>query len=183
MAITSRVFTAEDLLRMPDDGFRYELLRGALRKMSPAGHFHGRIAGEIFLSLGNHVKATGLGRVYAAETGFKLDGNPDHVRAPDVAFVRQERVDSVQEREGFWPGPPDLAVEVLSPGDSYSEVKEKALDWLSVDTRLVIVVDPCTRTATVYNSPSSSVALGVDDILDGGDVVPGWKLGIADIFE
>lgn len=183
MATTiQRLFTADELWRMPADGFRYELVHGELRKMSPAGHTHGQIAGELIVSLGQHVKALRLGRVYAAETGFKLAGQPDHVRAPDVAFIRQERLDEAGEVTGFWPGAPDLAIEVLSPGDTYSEVEEKVLDWLAAGTRLVIVVDARRRTATVYSSPTAMTVLGVDDTLDGGDVVPGWQLRVADIF-
>ena len=88
MDTTPRLMTAEELLHMPDDGFRYELIRGELRKMAPAGHQHGRIAINVTTPLDQHVRAHGLGTVYAAETGFKLASNPDVVRAPDVAFIR-----------------------------------------------------------------------------------------------
>jgi len=179
---TGRVFTADDLLRMADDGFRYELLRGELRKMSPAGHQHGRIAGELLISLGQHVKTRRLGRVYAAETGFKLASHPDHVRASDVAFVRQEGLDETGDAPGFWPGAPDLAIEVLSPGDTYSEVEEKVLDRLAAGTNLVIVIDPRQRSATAYRSPTAIRVLGASDVLDGADVVPGWAIPVADIF-
>ena len=97
-----------------------------------------------------HVRANKLGRVYAAETGFRLALDPDTVRAPDVAFVRQERIEEVGKVEGYWPGAPDLAVEVISPGDLYTEVEEKVFTWLEGGTRLVIVVDPRRRTAAVF---------------------------------
>jgi len=96
--------TAAALLQMPDDGFRYELVRGELRKMSPAGHQHGKIAAILTGSLFHHVIHHDLGVVYAAETGFKLGSNPDHVRAPDVAFVRRERAEQAGNLEGYWPG-------------------------------------------------------------------------------
>src|SRR3982751_5222344 len=95
--------TAEELLRVPDDGFRYELLRGEPRKMAPASHEHGRIAINISTPLDQHTRANKLGRVYAAETGFKVASNPDTVRAPDVAFVSQERLDQVGNIKGYWP--------------------------------------------------------------------------------
>ena len=87
---------------MPDDGLRRELIHGEVKTMAPAGHQHGRIAQRIAPSLGQHVATHKLGEVYAAETGFKLASNPDHVRAPDAAFVRRERVITVGEVEGFW---------------------------------------------------------------------------------
>lgn len=182
MTITAQLLTAEDLLRMPDDGFRYELVRGELRKMSPSGHTHGKIAMRISVPLGNYVWKKKLGEVYAAETGFKLASNPDTVRAPDVAFVQKDRVKAAEDVQGFWPGAPDLAVEVLSPGDTYSEVDEKVLDWLDAGTRMVVVVDPRNRSVTVYRSRDNIAILSENDTLNGGEVVPGWKLLIKEIF-
>jgi Uma2 family endonuclease len=118
MSTTIQPTTANDLLQMPDDGFRYELVRGELTKMSPAGNKHGRFAANITGSLVPHVKANKLGAVYAAETGFWLASEPDTVRAPDVAFVSQKRLDEVGDVDGFWPGAPDLVVEVISPSDT-----------------------------------------------------------------
>ena len=86
MTTETRQSTAEELLRMPDDGSRYELVRGELRKMPPAGNEHGYLAGEVLGELRSYVKANNLGRTYAAETGFKISSDPDTVRAPDAAF-------------------------------------------------------------------------------------------------
>ena len=142
--VTSQPFTAEALLAL-DDGFRYELARGELRKMSLAGSNHGYLAGELSAELRNHVKAHKLARVYAAETGFKLTSNPDTVRAPDVAFVSQERLERVGPITGYRPGAPDLAAEVVSPNDTYREVEEKVFGWLHHGTRLVLVVNPLKK--------------------------------------
>ncbi len=182
MATTTQRITAEDLLRMPDDGFRYELVKGELRKMAAAGHQHGRIAINVTMSLGQHVRAHDLGNVYAAETGFKLASDPDTVRAPDVAFIRRERVAEVGDAGGYWPGAPDLAVEVISPGDTYTEVEEKILEWLDAGTRMVIVVNPRRRVVTVYRSMADITILTENDMLDGGDVVPGWSMPVRDVF-
>ena len=100
---------------MPDDGFRYELVQGELRLMTPAGNVHGRVAMNFGIALGSYVKDHNLGAEYAAERGFRLASDPDTVRAPDVAFVSRVRVESVGEVEGFWSGAPDLAVEVVYP--------------------------------------------------------------------
>lgn len=181
MTITDLI-TADELLQMKDDGFRYELSRGELIKMSPAGHHHGRIALNFTTPLDQFVRANQLGAVYAAETGFKLAENPDVVRAPDAAFIRRERVEEVGQTGGFWPGAPDLAAEVVSPGDTYAEVQDKIADWLDAGTRLVVVVKPSTQTVDLYRSRSDIRILTIDDVLDGGEVVPNWTLPVRDIF-
>ncbi len=173
--------TADALLTL-NDGFRYELVRGELRKMSPAGGNHGYLASEFSAELRNHVKAHNLGRVYAAETGFKLASNPDTVRAPDVAFVSRERVEETGPVTGYWPGAPDLAAEVVSPSDTYSGVEEKVFGWLHHGTRLVLVVNPLKKTVTVYRSSTEITRLTEEDVLEGGDVVPGWTLSLKDFF-
>lgn len=180
-AVPSAV-TADELLRMPDDGLRRELVRGELRVMTPAGHDHGRVAMRIGSRLDRYVEANGLGVVYAAETGFRTESDPDSVRAPDVAFVRGERVEEAAGSPGFFPGAPDLAVEVVSPGDSYGEVEEKVFDWLAAGCRMVVVVNPRKRSAAVYRSRTDIVLLTVDEALDGGDVVPGWMLPLRELF-
>ena len=176
------VTTAEQLLDLKDDGFRYELVRGELRKMSPAGHEHGRITVNVTASLFQHVKSHDLGAVYAAETGFVLATDPDLVRAPDAAFIRRERVAASGHEEGFWRGAPDLAIEVISPSDTYIEVEEKVGDWLEAGTRMVVVVNPRTRSARVYHARDQIQILTEDDSLDGGAVVPGWTLRLREVF-
>jgi Uma2 family endonuclease len=182
MDVVRQQVTADELLHMPDDGFRYELVRGELRRMTPAGSAHGRVAMSIGTAMNNHVKAHCLGTVYAAETGFRIGTDPDTVRAPDVAFVGRDRVEAVGEVEGFWPEASLLAVEVISPGDSYADVEEKVFDWLDAGTKLVIVVNPRQRSATVYKSPTDITALAEANVLDGGDVVPGFELPVREIF-
>ena len=179
---TAALVTADELLLMKDDGIRYELVRGELRKMSPAGHRHGRIALNLTTPLDQFVRANQLGAVYAAETGFKLTADPDVVRAPDVAFIRRDRVEAVGETGGFWPGAPDLAAEVLSPGETSGEVEDKIADWLDAGTRLVVVVDPENQTVTLYRSHKDVRVLTIDDVLEGGEVVPDWTLPVRDIF-
>ncbi len=182
MSTTTLLMTAEELLAMPDDGFRYELVEGELRRMSPAGHSHGRIGMMLALALGQYVKDKKLGSTYLAETGFKLKTNPDTVRAPDVSFIRQERVEQIGNTEGFWPGAPDLAVEVNSPGDKVGEVEEKVKEWLSAGARLVWVVSPKLRAVTVYRSLTDISTLTEKDMLDGGEVTPGFQFPVAELF-
>ena len=182
MAVTEKLMTASDLLQMPDDGFRYELVRGELRQMAPAGQGHGGVTVNITVPLGVYVKQQNLGRVYAAETGFVISNEPDTVRAPDVAFVRKERLVDLSLK-GYFPGFPDLVVEVISPNDVYGEVEEKVAEWLSAGTSKVIVVNPRQQTVKVHRSLTEITVLTEDDVLDGGDVVPGWQLPVREIFE
>jgi Uma2 family endonuclease len=182
MSTTIQRTTANDLLRMPDDGFRYELVRGELRKMSPAGHKQGRIAMKVATPLDTHVTANDLGAVYAAETGFLLSSDPDTVRAPDISFVSRERLDDVGDVEGYWPGAPDLVVEVMSPGDTYGEVEGKVLEWLDAGARMVVVVNARKHSVSAYRSLTDIVVLTENDTLDGADIVPGWRMSVKDIF-
>lgn len=176
------VVTADELLRMPRGQVRRELVRGELREMTPAGYDHGRVAMRFGHRLAGHVEANGLGDVCAAETGFRLESDPDTVLAPDVAFVRRERAEMFGEGSSFFRGAPDLAVEVVSPGDSFAEVEEKVFDWLDAGCRMVVVVNPRKWTATVYRSRSDITVLTEADELDGGDVVPGWRLPVRELF-
>lgn len=182
MTVQARPVTAEDLLEMPDDGFRYELVRGELRQMAPAGHTHGRVAMRSGSRLDRYVEEHDLGAVYAAETGFLLASDPATVRAPDVAFVRRDRLGLAERDTGYFPGPPDLAIEVVSPGDTFSEVEEKALAWLDAGTRLVLAADFRKRTVTRYRGRDDIAILNENDVIDGWDVVPGWTMRVADLF-
>ena len=182
-ATTTRPMTADELLAMPRGDFRCELVRGELRKYPFAGWVHGRQAARITASLGLHVEANRLGETRAAGTGFELAS--DHVRAPDAAFVRKERADALMGSEcedGFFPGPPDLAVEVIERDDRYIDVEEKIADWLAAGTQAVVVTNPCIRTVEIRRSPTDIVVLNEGDILEVQDVVPGWRMAVSEIF-
>ena len=175
--------TAVDLSRLPDDGSRYELIEGELRRMTPAGHRHGRVAMRFAWRLASHVEENDLGTVYAAETGFLLSSNPDTVRAPDVAFVAGSQDPDEATVSGYWPGAPDLVVEVLSPSDTYSEVESKVMAWLNAGTRIALVLDSERRQMTAYRSRSEIKILTGQETFEAQDVVPGWSLRIADLFD
>lgn len=167
---------------MPDDGMRHELVRGELRTMSPTGAEHGRVALRIGRLLDAHAESTGSGVAFGAETGFVLSSDPDTVRAPDAAFVSKQRADRVGRTVEYWPGAPDLAVEVLSPNDTFHEVQEKALQWLAADTIAVLVLDPDQRTATVYRGQGDTHVYTAGDTLDLHEAVPGFSVAVAELF-
>lgn len=142
--------------------------------MAPTGNEHGWLTSDLHISLGSYVHSRGLGRVFAAETGFVLARNPDTVRAADVAFVRRERVEQVGRRPEYWPGPPDLAIEVVSPSDRPREVADKLADWLRYGVRMVVAVYARRRVVRVQRPGQPERVLTEADPLDGEDAVLGW---------
>lgn len=182
MSTNTQLMTADELLKLPRGRHRYELIRGDLKTKSLAGVDHGAIAMNVAVSLGQHVKAHRLGVVCAAETGFEVETDPDTVLAPDVAFVRQARIPDSGRPRKFWAGAPDLAVEVLSPGDTVSEVDDKVARWLAAGALSVWVVNPKRRTVTIHHAGQDVVTLSEQDELGDEDVVPGFHLQVSEIF-
>lgn len=181
MSEPARLVTADELARIPDDDHRYELVAGRVIRMSPTGGVHGCLVLRLGSFLREHVETHNLGRVMT-ETGFKLASNPDTVRAPDLSFVRRERIPPSGLPRGFWDGPPDLAVEILSPDDRPSETLAKVDEYLTMGVRLVWVVDPDEERATAYRRWAVPVTIGVDEELDGGEVVPGFRCPLRRVF-
>jgi Uma2 family endonuclease len=178
--MTTPLMTAEDLLHANIPDKRTELVRGRLIVREPAGYRHGAVTMNLTLRLGQHVQLTGAGDLLAAETGFTVARNPDTVRAPDVAFVRRERIPS--ETRGFPELAPDLAVEVLSPDDRAGETLAKVADWLEAGTRLVWVIDPERRLARIYRYDGTESVFNEADELDGEDVLPGFRCVVSAIL-
>jgi Uma2 family endonuclease len=175
------LLTAEELERLNLPNKRTELVRGVLVVREPAGFGQGYVAARFLARVASHVEAHNLGRVFAAETGFTLFRKPDTVRAPDVAFIRAERIPSPAPR-GFAEMAPDLVVEVLSPDDRAGEVRDKVDDWLQAGCQLVWVLDPERRRGRAYRPDGSEVALGEGDSFDGEDVLPGFRCALEDLL-
>ena len=182
MRDSKHLVTAEELERMPDDDFRYELVEGRIVRMSPVGGVHGGLTAGFIALLVQHVKAARIGAV-ATGLGFILARNPDTVRAPDVAFINRQRIPAGGLPKGFWNGAPDLAIEVLSPDDRPSDVRTKVDEYLTYGTGLVLVVDPDEQTVAAHRRGMPSLTFGVDDTLDLDDVVPGFRCLVREIFE
>lgn len=173
--------TTEEFWRLCGDGRRRELVEGEVSELAPSGARHGQIATKVGWLLKGFVDAQGLGEVFAAETGFVLQEDPATVRAADAAFVRKERLpDPIPE--GFFPGAPDLAVEVISPGDLAQEVERKVEDYLQAGTRLAWLIYPVTQTVMVYRAPKEIRVCTREDELSGEDVLPGFKCPVAELF-
>ena len=179
MTTQTKLITADELLKMQDDGYRYELIRGVLIKRMPAGERHGSAAvctGAEFLS---YARANDYGSV-RAEIGYRLESDPDTVRAPDVSWIAPENAgDPIP---GYRAGAPDLAVEVKSPNDSRPEMFAKAQMWIGYGTRIVLVLDPAPVTVTVYRPSAEPLIFGEEDVLDLGDLLPGFSCPVWRLF-
>jgi len=177
---TVAITTAEQLFAASELG-RCELIQGELVMMSPGGLEHGCIVANLITALTNFVKPRGLGRITGADTGFQISSQPDTVRAPDVAFLRAQRVPGRPDK-GFVRGAPDLAVEVVSPTDRAGEVAGKVQDWLGAGCALVWVVEPKTQTVSIYRGGGTACVLSRAESLDGGDLLPGFSMPVAEVF-
>jgi Uma2 family endonuclease len=169
-----KLMTAEELSRSSVPGHVLELIRGHLVVREPPGTRHGAVAANLAIELGAFVRKERLGQVFAQDTGFKIERDPDTVRGPDVAFVSRERLNRIPE-DGYAELAPDLVVEVLSPSDRAGAVLAKIGDFLAAGTRLAWLVDPQRREARVFRCDGSLAVIGEDGALDGEDVVPGFS--------
>lgn len=183
MAQETRTITAEDLFRMPDDGnHKYELVAGRLVTMTPAGGLHGAVGMRLGGALTAYVDEHRLGVVLNADTGFKLESDPDTVRAPDVSFVAQSRISASGLPTGYWQGPPDLAIEVLSPSDSRADLRAKVAEYLRLGVREVWFVEPVERQLTIHRPGETPRTVGEADTLEGGELLPGFRYPLARLF-
>lgn len=174
--------TEDDLASLPDDGFRHELQAGLLLAEPRAFPLHAQVQARVITLLDAWVRSRGLGQVLG-DAGFLLARNPDTVRGPDVSFVTGDRWDAVEDKSRFFPGAPDLAVEILSPSNRAGEIHAKVADYLAAGARLVWIVDPERRSVTIHETLLAPRRLGPRDVLDGGDVLPTLAIPVESIFE
>jgi Uma2 family endonuclease len=179
---TATLITAEQLMRMPHDGHRYGLVSGELRRKSPPDLIHAIVLSAMDELLRGYARTHNLGVVGGGDAGFLLARDPDTVRGPDVAFIRKERLAANPPSHAFWPGAPDLAVEILSPSDRPREVREKVNAWLQAGVKMAWVVDPDRRTVAVHRPATDIETLAENADLDGQDVLPGFRCRVADLF-
>lgn len=178
--LIGKVYTAFELEQLPH-GARYELIRGELCLMPNNSAEHGNKTIRLSAPITIFVEENHLGECFAAETHFIVERNPDTVLAPDFAFVSNECLSGIPPK-GYLAIAPDLVIETRSPGDTHTEVALKVARWLQAGTKLVWVLDPASRTLTVHRSGISPRILGVEDILTGDDVLPGFSLSMRQLF-
>lgn len=178
MSTTTHLMTAEELFNLNDDSHRHELIQGELLTMPPPGFEHGRVVANLTALLHQHVKTNKLGNV-CTEAGYKLESDPDTVLGPDVSFVSRERTGN--DPNAYYPGPPDLAVEVLSPSDRRARVEWKTDVWISLGAKSVWVVNPKRRTVEVVRATGERTLLHESDYLVD-DTVLGFRVAVSEIF-
>ncbi len=181
-SVPKHKLTAEEFASLPLEGLRSELIEGEIHTMPPTFEDHGEFTMRLSIILGRYIMDQRLGKLYAAETGFLLARNPDTVRAPDIAFIRQGRLPSTRSAPRWVPVIPDLVVEVASSRDRPVEVRQKAAMWLDVGVRMVWVVLPGERAVEVYRAGEAVMQLVESATLDGADIVPGFSTPVAAIF-
>jgi len=182
MSTTSTaLMTAEEFMNLPDDDLRQELINGEVITMPLPKAPHGRAAIRLAAPLAQFVWDHDLGEVYD-HSGFQLTVNPDTVFGPDIAFISKQRLKAIGEVDGYWQGPPDLAVEVLSPGDRPGKVNKKISRWLESGTKQVWIVDRKHHKVTVYRSESDTTTFSGSDYLESEDLFPGFRLSLDRIF-
>jgi Uma2 family endonuclease len=174
--------TADEFLvhEFPDG--KVELVRGEPRVNPPAGAPHGVVASNLLRHLIRHVDDHDLGRVFGDGVGYELLVLPHTVRAPDVSFIRTGRMPAEGVRRGFMKMAPDLAVEVLSPSETASELAEKLDDYRAAQTPLIWVIDPERRDVTIMPRDKPVRLVKIGDTLDGDDVLPGFRMAVVDLF-
>ena len=178
MVATKRV-NIDEFAEMSLQGI-WELVDGEPIELTPAAGKSSRIGGRLYARLADHVEPSEFGWAFPAETGFVLFDDRQIVRSPDAAVVLRNRLTELPD--SFVPMAPDLAVEVLSPSDRMADALAKVAMYLQAGTPLVWLVNPATRTVVVFRSEMDPVTLAGSDILDGGDVLPGFSVPIAEIF-
>ena len=180
MTTKQKLITADELLLMPRDGSRYELIRGVLVEKMPPGYSHGVVVSRIDYALAHYAESHDYGATGSGEPGYRLDRDPDTVRAPHISWIAPDRVPvGLQGYPGF---APDLAVEVKSPSNSNPEMAAKAAMWLSYGSREVWVADPESTSITVHRPGAIPETLGEDETLDGGDLLPGFTTPVWRLF-
>ena len=180
MTTKPKLITAEELLLMPDDDMKRELIRGVVTEDMPPGYEHGVVEVRISRLFANYSEDNDFGEVLSGDSGFVLERGPDTVRGPDVAWVAPGRLEG--RVVGFAELAPDLVVEVRSPSDSQRHMAERVMMWLSHGVRMALVADPGPVTLTVYRPGEPPQALGEFDVFDGGDVLPGFTAPVWSFF-
>lgn len=181
MPLVKTHMTIEEFAALPDDGMFHELDEGELVTMPPAGGEHGHVEMNVTVVLANFIRKRQLGRLYPSDTGFRLSVKPPLVLAPDLAFLRAERV-AAEEHSGFIPGAPDLAVEVMSPSDTARSMQRKVAQYFRHGTGCVWVVHPKQRQVHVYTAPDRVEILVGSQPVTAPGVLPGFAVAAQQFF-
>ena len=181
MTTQQAILTAEEFLeRYSDKEGHFELVKGEVIEMASPGEIHSSIATELAVHLSPYARQHNLGRVFV-ELGFCLECRPDTVRAPDVSFVKAEHLPD-QLRRGFFPGAPDLAIEVVSPSNRATDLESKIQEYLAHGTQRVWVFYPETQTIIIHRPDGTARRYTAEDVLVDEEILPGFSLPVKELF-
>lgn len=180
-AIQNKVWTDEELLSLPDDMKKCEIIKGEL-VVSPAGIEHEEIGVRLIIALGTYIRKQKLGIVCGSSAGYWMKDKTSFL-SPDVLFITKERLKGEKRApKKFFDGAPDLVVEILSPSDTVERLHEKIVEYFDNDARLIWVLNPEEQVVLVYHTPQPDKLLRMNDALDGEDIVPGFSMPVSELF-
>jgi Uma2 family endonuclease len=183
MATTEALLTADEYLRLPDLGRPTALVRGRIVSINMPGARHGKVCARIAFQLMSFNERIPVGHVMTNDSGVVTTRDPDSVRGPDVAFYSYDRLPRGEVTSGYPTHPPELVFEVLSPSDRYSELQEKAIEYLSAGVRCVVIADPPSETVVLYHPERPPQALGKSDAFEVAEIPPGFSVSLRRFFE
>lgn len=181
-ALNSKLLTAEEFLRLPEDGRLIELVRGRIVEMNRPFTSHGFYVNRVAYLLTQFVEQHRIGRIVVGDAGMVTQREPDTVRGPDLAFYSFQRIPSGVLPEGYWPASPELVVEVRSENDRWRDILQKLAEYLSADVRTVAVIDPARQQVHLFSDNETTV-LNVADPLTFPDLLPGFEVVVGRLFE
>jgi Uma2 family endonuclease len=179
--VTTKLLTAQDLWNMGDRGDNLELIRGELVEVSPPNVTHGRILITLARFIDNHIQVRGLGRLYGGDVGVVIERDPDTVLGPDLSYFISERVPT--DEPVYFQTPPDLTIEIVSPGNTAREIERKIGMYLAFRVRQVWVVYPAKRQVVVHSPSAPPQTFHADDQLTSDEILPGLSIAVSDIFD
>ena len=181
MSVPDRLYTAQDLADMPDDGKVYELHNGVLIEVAGSKYRQSQLAVWLAHLILSFIEQQNLGGEMTGADGTAVL-NEFNTRIPDVSYISAERV-KMQDKDSYLQGAPDLAIEVVSPSNSDLEMQQRAAEYLLAGALLVWIVNPVKLTIDVYRPHGARTVLTIDDTLDGGEVLPGLALPLRKVFK
>ena len=184
LELAKKVWTEAEIGALPEDGYLHEIVNGEL-VMSPKNNwYHGRICTRLLFALEAFNRTHRLGAVLDSSPGFWMQNR--NCRAPDVSFVPKARLQRIGFRPRatqFFPGAPDLAVEILSPNNTRAEMDERLKDFFASGTQTAWIINPADESVEICHAPTRRRLIGSGGFLDGEQLLPGFQYPIADLFK
>jgi Uma2 family endonuclease len=178
--VLSAPVTLEEFARLPKDGARHEISAGELLTLPPPKSLHSRICRSVFLKIEAALGPLGVSEAFQ-ETGYILSRNPLTIRQPDVSVISPERIRAANP-DSYFEGAPELAIEVVSPSDSAEDLDIKTKQYLQGGAQQAWILYPKTQSVHVFSRGAVLVILDRDQMLPGGDLLPGFSVPVASLF-